>query len=477
MKRILVLVFIILCVFLAACRAPALPSQEPEPSEEPLVEEPQPVILRAEDGTAMELMPDVSDITLDGNAFTASLAENADLLPELTTVSFADNSVFTKSDVELLKSAFPSCEIHYRVAVSGTEFSPDSTALDISCFSSEDIPELVCELPKLEKLETVNLIPEGSVCDDGEMISQSKSGLITDSNYTPEDVSKLVEACPDVFFSWQCLLYGKVVSSENERLEYLNCSEIGDGGLDNFRRILPAMGRLNYLLLDNCGTSSESMAELRNEFPDIKVVWRVWFGHYGQCGDGVWATYNCLTDTEKIWATGNCRDETTADLKYCTDVRYLDMGHNVMTNIDFIAYMPKLEVCVLSITYIEDLSPFANCPELEFLELFRTYASDLSPLANCTKLEHLYVYDEHRAGITDITPIMGLDNLKRFYCTMAEGTEEQTEEFIRLHPDCETDFSWVFIGYTHWRTVNGVYAERYALLREQIGYDRNEYSR
>lgn len=477
MKRLICLFIIALCLFLTACGAPAAPAPEPSPSEEPLIEEPLPVILTSEDGQSLELMPDDESVTLEGNVFVSSLAGAASDLPNIKSICFSDGSLFTKEDTLVLREAFPNAEISYKVCVSGNEIPLDSVSLDLSGYTYADIDELVRELPKLENLESVNLVPEDSVCNSEDSISESADGLVTDTNYTPENVRQLCEACPDVFFNWKFLLYGRVVSTGEERLEYVNCSQIGDEGIDNFRRVLPSMGRLSYLLLDNCGTTSENMARLRDDFPEIKVVWRVWFGRYGQCGDGVWATYNCLTDAEKVWATGNCRDDTTYDLRYCTDVRYLDMGHNVLTNIDFIGFMPKLEVCILSITYVEDLSPFANCPDLEFLELFRTYASDLSPLANCTKLEHLYVYDEHRVGITDISPIMGLDNLKRFYCTMADGTEDQTEEFIRLHPDCETDFTWVFISLTHWRTVNGVYTERYALLREQIGYDRYEYSR
>ena len=477
MNRFFCISAILLCLFLASCGMPPAPSQSSAAEEPSPAEQPQPVVLISDTGDSMKLMPDTESIVLDGNSFVQSLSEQAFLLRGLRSISFSDGSSFSKNDIAALRSSFPNTEILYNVIISGNVIPPDSSALDLSDCSSADMPELVRELPKLELLESVNLIPSDSVCDSEDFAEESKNGLVTDAGFSPEDVKLLCETCPDIFFKWKFLLYGKAVSTEDERLEYVNCSLIGDEGLDNFRRILPAMSRLSYLLLDNCGTTSESMATLRDEFPEIKTVWRVWFGYYGQCGDGVWATYNCLTDTEKIWATGNCRDDTTADLKYCTDVRYLDMGHNVMTNIDFINYMPKLEVCVLSITYIDDLSPFANCPDLEFLELFRTYASDLSPLANCSKLEHLYVYDEHRVGLTDISPVMGLNSLKRFYCTMADGTESQTEEFIRLHPDCETDFTWVFIGYTHWRTINGVYAERYALLREQIGYDRNEYSR
>lgn len=358
----------------------------------------------------------------------------------------------------------------------GEKLAPDTAELELCELGPEGLNEALEVLPQLSSLEKVLLSPADEGLFSEEDRAAAETGLVMGTALSPADIAALRNACSGVDFSFRFLLYGQELGSDAERLEYESIN-IGDTGLEYFRQLLPCLPKLTYLKLDSCETSSEAMAALRDEFPGVKVVWRIWFSNYGQCGDGSYAVYNTLTDTEKIWATGTCRDETVHDLMYCTDVKYLDMGHNVLTDISFIYYMPKLEVAVLSITYVEDISPLANCPELEYLELFRTYATDLSPLANCQKLEHLYVYDEHRKGLTDLSPVLGLENLKRFYCTVSPEAEEQAEEFQRLHPDCECDFSWVFIGYTKWRTVNGQNTERYELLRQQMGYDTYDMSK
>ena len=481
MKRPYVVLPALLCaLLLSGCGGIGAASPEPTPTPAPTPEPtPEPVsfTVTSEDGETMELLFETEALTLEDGSFAEAIAENASLLPALREISFPDGAEFTRYQVAALRSAFPEAEIRYNVILLGERVSPDVEELDLSAAVTADIPELKRELGKLEKLRYVQLTPEGSEKNPYEYDKESRQGPVMYGELTVEDVAELYAAVPDAVFDCRFLLFGQELSTADERVEYVKIHGIGDDGLDQFRRIIPAMGRLTYLKLDTCDTTSEGMAALRDEYPDIKVVWRIWFSNYGVCGDGTFDAYNCLTDTEKVWGTGICRDETTADLKYCTDVRYLDMGHNVMTNIDFISYMPKLEVCVLSITYVEDLSPFVNCPNLEFLELFRTYATDLTPLASCTNLEHLYVYDEHWEGLHDISPVMNLPKLKRFYCTLAEDAADQGEEFIRLHPDCETDFTWVFISLTKWRYVDGDYAERYALLREQIGYDTFDYSK
>ena len=109
------------------------------------------------------------------------------------------------------------------------------------------------------------------------------------------------------------------------------------------------------------------------------------------------------------------------------------MGHNCITNIDFVNYMPKLQVAVFAISWVEDISPLANCPDLEYLEIFSSRVSDLSPLANCTNLEHLNA--GNLQDLHDITPLYGLTKLKRLYITMSDIPEEQQEKIQELIPD------------------------------------------
>ena len=88
---------------------------------------------------------------------------------------------------------------------------------------------------------------------------------------------------------------------------------------------MPLMKHLTYLKLDTCEIDNELLYEFRKEVQDqCKVVWRVFFGQN-----------NALTDTYKIWATWNVDTKEVAVLKYCNEVKYLDLGHNSFMNLDF----------------------------------------------------------------------------------------------------------------------------------------------
>ena len=481
LKKAAFVFLLLLCTGLTACgkneEVETLPVTETEITESLQESKPETIELLSAEGERLVVEPDTEKLELEGNGFVRALSENREKLPVLKTIRFSDGSDFSHRDVEILREAFPSAEIEYRVFLFGEEISSDTEELDLSDLTHEEAEQTALELGKLENLRFVTLMKENTEYSDPLLFKQSYSGPVFFSELDLEDVGILEKRLPETVIDYRFLLFGQVLSTADERIEYVRERHIGDEGLQHFRTILPYMKELTYLKLDDCGTTSACMASLRDDFPEIKVVWRVWFGNYGLCGDGTYATYNCLTDTEKIWATGTLRDRNTEDLKYCTDVRYIDIGHNSITNIDFVNYMPKIEVAVFSITYIDDISPLANCPDLEFLELFRTLVTDLSPLENCKNLKHLYFYDEARIGATDISPLYGLDSLERLYCTVAESSADQEEEFMRLHPDCECDFSWVFIGLNHWRIRDGDYVERYKLLREQFGYDSFDMSK
>ena len=240
------------------------------------------------------------------------------------------------------------------------------------------------------------------------------------------------------------------------------------------------MKNLEVLDMDFCGVSNEEMAVIRDAYPDVNVVWRIWFGD----------SYSVRTDVEKILASkpsagGLVRDRDAEALKYCTKVKYLDVGHNeILTDISFVSYMPELEVAVLAMNNIADLSPLASCKKLEYLEI-QTNAriTDLSPLASCTELEHLNI--ANCRNFSDITPLFGLNKLKRLWlgCS-APVPQEQIEEFAALHPDCELNTTvWSDPTSEGWRvdhvdpyTNQVYYDERYEKLIEQFGYLEGDYS-
>ena len=280
---------------------------------------------------------------------------------------------------------------------------------------------------------------------------------------------------PEIRMHYSFTLYGQEFTLDSTEMNLTHIPIDDQGAL--VKAITACMPQLSYLDMDSCGVDDEHMAEIRDALPNADVVWRIWFGVVGHG----FAGYSVRTDVTKILASnpgigGELDPDNTKSLKYCTKVKYLDLGHNsYMRDISFISYMPDLEMLVISMGNWYDASPLENCTKLRYAELQTTSLSDLRPLMKLTSLEHLnicYCYALH-----DITPLYELPNLKRLYIGMLSPVpKEQIERFKELHPDCEvndevedpTTGHWRYLG---WDEYGDIMAPAYAELREVMEYD------
>ncbi|MBQ9661579.1 MAG: hypothetical protein IJV40_00345 [Oscillospiraceae bacterium] len=323
--------------------------------------------------------------------------------------------------------------------------------VNLSSLTHGEVEAYAEVLSQMPKLRYVNLGEEGSE-------EQPR-----DLSWT--DIRRLQEACPDTDFCYGFTLFGKRFTTLDEEMNFHHI-EMDDEGAA-VREVLPCMTKCRLLDMDFSGVSSEAMAGIRDDYPGIKVVWRIWFGT------------NCSvrTDVERILASNldhKLQDTNTQDLKYCTEVRLLDIGHNEMlTDFSFLEYMPDLEVAILGISGMRDFHSLAGCTKLEYLELNTLYWNqdpDLSPLKDLTNLEHLNLC---RLGHLQHWEVLkNMTGLKRLYfgcfTYVPEGAKEELE---RIFPDTEIDWKtptgcddgWRFDGH-------GGYVERYQLLREQFEY-------
>jgi hypothetical protein len=109
------------------------------------------------------------------------------------------------------------------------------------------------------------------------------------------------------------------------------------------------------------------------------------------------------------------KTHTTEDfsvLRHCRDLQALDLGHNHITDISFIAQLPKLKVLILACNEITDISPLAQLQHLEYLELFKNHIADASPLAGLPGLVDLNLCFNN---IADYRALYGLASLERLW--------------------------------------------------------------
>ena len=397
---------------------------------------------------------DVTAVKLDLGTTAYSLDRLTEAAPRLKSLSVLELGMTDLSfaQVALLQAAFPEAEIRYELDFYGQTGNADTEYLDLSMMPLEEAERVLAQLPLLTGLEQINFVSEADTCV-----------------FALEDIpvlDRFREELPDVNFRVSFDLFGQRVTSEDTRIEYCQIP-IGNDGAQMVRAVLPYLSSCEYLLMDGCEVDNEVMARLREDFPETKVVWRVWITEPDYESDRLLRCGGFLTDTHRVRTT-LITDETADLLKYCTETKYVDFGHNSrISDFSFLGYMPKLEVAILSMTGCHDISMLANCPELEYLEIYENGVTDISALASCTKLKHLNI---SRIALADLTPIYGLE-LERLRCVMTDIPREQLDEYARLHPDCQMMLDGWDPDDGGWRRdKHNRMVPRYELLQDQMEY-------
>ncbi len=356
--------------------------------------------------------------------------------------------IVTGMDVQTYKAVRSACpDVAYRgnLSIGEDQITLHSASASLPSADEQAIAELEGCLDFLPDLKSV---------DFGSQEGYSKLAA----------VDSFAKNNPELEVSYSFTAFGKHVGYHDTKLD-LNHITMYDQG-EEVRSIIAHMPDLTFLDMDFCNVDNEHMAAIRDDYPNVKVVWRIWFGR----------VYSVRTDVEKILASapltngGSLVPETAASLKYCTDLKYLDLGHNDdLADISFCAYMPKLEVLIIMGDNIHDISPLANCPHLEFLEVFNNYITSLEPLRNCRELKHLNICSNQR--VHDLSPLYEHTQLERLWTGIYSGIpRDQIEYFKTLVPTCEV-CTIAADPHDYWRGTH----PRYLLLREQLGYDTQDY--
>ena len=351
-------------------------------------------------------------------------------------------------------AAAPSSAYDLDFSVGEQRISASMTTLDLSQATAEEVDRVIEVLPALTSLTTLEL---GSAAAEEPRISW-------------EQVHALTEGLPQATINYSFTVRGYPFKLTDQILN-LNHLVFDDEG-ELAAQIASCMPNLKVLDMDSCGVSNESMAAIRDRFPDVDVVWRVWIG----------ADYSTRTNVERLMISNPDRGgdlntpESIEGLFYCNKVKYLDMGHNyLMYDISFIRNMPDLEALIIAMTAIKDISPLAGCKNLNYLEYQTSAACDLTPLSGLTKLKDLNIcYD---FALRDIRPIMNLELDRLYIGCLSPVPPEQIAQYKQLHPNCivntttedPTEESWRY-GDIH---NNGGWeaAPRYEKLRLEFEYD------
>ena len=389
-------------------------------------------------------------------------------------------------------AAHPEVAFRFTEDVGGVEIAHDAVSLDLTGVPIAEFERVLAMLPLLADLTDVNLnrldgapVPDGAdairyanaAADgtdgeagaDGEAEAEPQTDVVDEPAVDGEmeaelaptfanrldwgQLGRLQQARPDVRFDYVFSYLGRTFSAADEAVD-LSSLRVGNERVDQVRALMGYLPHCRELTMERCKVDNERMAALRDALPQMKVVWRVSFG-----------AASSRTDAKRIRLVKDDYRFTRSDLetlRYCTEVELLDVGHNWLTTIEFVRYMPKLRVAILAIGTVEDLTPLAGCTELEYLELFHLDISDVTPLANLHNLRHLNLTLNE---IEDPSPLYGLTQLERLWIGWYGFPDERRAELEAALPNCQIDY-----GYEP--TANGWRKHpRYDQLREEFDYD------
>ena len=256
-----------------------------------------------------------------------------------------------------LKQLHPEYALSYTLSIGAEEYPSDTTTLDITGITDEDIA-MIAYLPELEKLH------------------------MTDPAADPELLLQMVESRPEVNFSWNTEVLGVSVDNTTTELSFADIA-MTEADADILFRTLAYFPALEKVDMTNCGFDNETMAAFREKRRDeYKVVWTV------QCGKLTVRTDETAFIPLKH-GVYNFQDKDAGNLRYCEDMVALDLGRMMVKDLSFLEYMPHLKYLNLAYNLVQDISPLEHCKELVFLALDRTSVKDYTPLLNCTALEDL----------------------------------------------------------------------------------------
>lgn len=213
-----------------------------------------------------------------------------------------------------------------------------------------------------------------------------------------------------------------------------------------FEKLLGAIPYGHRLVMCDCNYSNEEMGALREKHPKLEFVWKLYLGE----------KWTLRTDDEAFSVMiydYNYTRMTSKDievLKYTTNMKALDLGHQAITDLDTIGELSELRVLILADNKISDLTPLSKLKQLQYLELFVNRITDVSPLSECTELLDLNF--GFNRSVADISGIYSLKKIERLWLPTTSAAKNKRDEIGSAFPNAKIIFEDVDSVSSGWRT-------------------------
>jgi len=269
-----------------------------------------------------------------------------------------------------------------------------------------------------------------------------------------ESVKQLVDNYPNVRFSYAIDLAGTLVDVEDAAANLTPRKAVKINAQDLYEK-LSYLPNLQQLDLYRASLSSEEMALLFDSYPGIRFGFTVRVGSWKVRTDaGAFSTFND-DPPKRRWKGADFED-----LRFCYQLKALDLGHNGISDLSFLLPLKDLRVLILADNRLTDISLLSHLPNLQYVELFLNDITDLSAFAGNENLMDLNICWN---DAVDYTPLLSCPNLERVWYSSNGLTEEAQAALTAALPECQFIFTSAHRTSEGWRTH-----DRYKVVRKMF---------
>lgn len=368
-----------------------------------------------------ELSFSAEEIDLSRSNTDDALEEYLRLFPLLKKLTVGE---MLPSEAARLKNALGLETLLY--SYNGYSIAPETTEIDLHGAEGLNASELELLLDDLPRLQTV-------------LIGQPDEQML----------SVIIGSIDRVHFIYEVTAFGQTFSTASTVIDLGDA--VTDDNVHELTALLGQMPALEEALMYESTLSQENMDMLFDGNPDVFFGWTI-----KMCRK----KYVVRTDAEafstKIGAPMNYYTEKDLyQLRYCTRLQALDLGHNAIKDMSFLGSLKQLKLLILADNDIRDISTIAQFEELEYLELFMNYdITDFSPLSNLP-LRHLNIrYCGDRNDKVKADAFLSITTMERFWASERYFRSEGVSQLKNALPDCEISVTSNYSTENGWRETD-----------------------
>ena len=396
-------------------------------------------------------------------------------------------TLFTPEEYRALVDGYPNVDIDCQIRIYGRSWPTDAHWIDMSeCQIDDRLIEYLGLFRNMESLNLPEMEPSAALSVmhaepdiyityrlSGQTVSDETTELDVRGRGVPDPnwVTALKQTAPaltrlriddadatqratlaaaqtGVSFIYNITMLDITFSTDAETIDFGE-RPLTDAECAELEAIFPYMLRLKTVNMFESTLSQETMDHLFDTYPDIFFGWTFTICNGGWTMRSDITAFSTLkTERSKKWDTEDFRN-----LRFARNLMALDLGHNNIDDISWLANYPHMRILILADNKISDFSVLAQLTELEYAELFINEMATFDCLANHEHLIDLNVCFCMAAGQTtgqDIAPLLTCKNLERLWIAHNSLSWDQITQLREGLPNTQIVYSGESTG-NGWR--------------------------